>query len=519
MLDQGLKEQIRTLFESLKSDYRFDVEVASGHPAKDELLELLNEVASCSSKVSVSIAGGDGLRFVIIKDGIPSSFVFRTVPNGHEFSSLLLAILNLDGSGKNLPDAFLTQRIRSLPAGTEVKSYISLTCTNCPDVVQALNLISIINPSVHHEIIDGGINRHEVEALNIQAVPSVYADGELLHVGRSSLGELLEKLEEKSGSAAAAVSSGPVAYDVVVAGGGPSGVAAAIYSARKGLKVAVVAERMGGQLTETVGIENMISVSKTTGKLLASNLRDHLGSYPVDIFENRHITALSLENGMKRVTTSLGEVLETPALIIATGASWRRLNVPGESRYIGSGVAFCAHCDGPFYKNKKVAVIGGGNSGLEAAIDLSAIASEVTVLEFNDELKGDDVLQKKVLHIPNVKVLTGVETLSVDGDDSKVNGLTFRHRATGDSRHLELDGVFIQIGLKANSDTFAPLVETSPVGEIRIDAHCRTNVAGIYAAGDVTTVPFKQIIIAMGEGSKAALSAFEDKLKDKLLAS
>lgn len=515
MLEQGLKDQIRSLFGDLQSSYVFRIEADPAHPLREELIGLLEDVASCADKIKCEIHPGDDFQFTVVKDGTPSSFVFKTVPNGHEFSSLLLVVLNLDGRGKNLPDSLITQRIKNLSGELHLTSYISLTCTNCPDVVQALNVMSILNPAVEHEIIDGGIHQTEVEELNIQAVPTVYLNGALLHVGRSNLGELLSKIEAAVGSAQES-SRGVVEYDVVVAGGGPAGVSAAIYSARKGLKVAVVADKIGGQVTETVGIENLISVPQTNGNVLAANLKEHLLSYPVDVLENRKITEVVLENGEKLVKTSLGEILKTPALIIATGASWRKLNVPGESQYIGSGVAFCAHCDGPFYKGKKVAVIGGGNSGLEAAIDLSAIAAEVTLLEFADELKGDEVLQEKLKAIANVKILTGVQTLSVDGDGTKVTGLTFKYRNSGETESIAVDGIFVQIGLTANSSIVKDLVPLSPTGEIEVDAHCRTNIPGVYAAGDVSVVPFKQIVIAMGEGSKAALSAFEDKIKDKL---
>jgi len=516
MLEQALKDQIKNLFEGLKNNYTFNIKVAAAHPNREELINLLEDVASCSKKVNCQIIDADDLSFSILKDGQASSIVFRAVPTGHEFTSLLLAILNLDGIGKNLPDEAIAARIKALKGNITIKSYISLTCTNCPDVVQAINVISILNPNIKHEIIDGSINQEEVEKLNIQAVPSVYANEKLLHVGRSTIGELLSKLEEQMGTEFQATKSSVKQYEVVVAGGGPAGISAAIYSSRKGLSVAIVADKVGGQLNETLAIENMISVPQTTGSQLTANLKHHLSDYPIDVLENRMIEKVELIDGLKHLQTSLGEVLQTPALIIATGASWRRLNVPGEAKYIGSGVAFCAHCDGPFYKNKRVAVIGGGNSGLEAAIDLSSLATEVTVLEFLDELKGDQILQDKLKTISNVRIITGAETLSVDGDGTKVTALQFKHRSNGTVESISLDGVFVQIGLTANSKVFADLVETNRTGEILVDAHCRTGKAGIYAAGDVTIVPYKQIVIAMGEGSKAALSAFEDKIKGLL---
>lgn len=458
MLEQSLKDQIISLFEGLKSNFTFKIAINPSHPNREELINLLQEVASCSTKVNCSIESGDSLSFKILKDNTPLSFEFKAVPTGHEFTSLLLAILNADGIGKNLPDETIGRKIKALKSPVEVKSYISLTCTNCPDVVQAINVISILNPGVNHVIVDGSINQEEVEKLNIQAVPAVYANGKLLHVGRSSLGELLAKLEEQVGSESEVAQVSNKEYDVIVAGGGPAGIASAIYSARKGFSVALIAEKVGGQLTETLGIENMISVSQTTGSHLTANLKHHLGDYQVDIYENRKIEQVDMHGGLKEVQTSMGETLKAPALIIATGASWRRLNVPGESNYIGSGVAFCTHCDGPFYKGKRVVVVGGGNSGLEAAIDLSSIASDVTVLEFMNELKGDQILQSKLKTLSNVKVITSAETLSVEGDGTKVTGLVYRDRESGKTQLLSTDGVFVQIGLTANSQAFRNLV-------------------------------------------------------------
>lgn len=517
MLDQNMKEQVTQVFQNLKSNFKFNVNISAFHPKKDELVELLQEVASCSSKINVIIENGEGLAFTVQKeDNLGANIVFRAVPTGHEFTTLLMAILNLDGIGKNLPDETTINRIKSLKGKVTINSYISLSCTNCPDVVQALNIMAIYNPNIHHEIRDGGIHKEEVEALNIQAVPSVFANKKSLHIGRSTLGELLDKLEKQLGSEFSTEKQEKKEYDVVVVGGGPAGVSSAIYSARKGLKVALVADKIGGQVAETVDIENMISVNKTTGKELSANLKVHMNDYAIDVLENRMVKNTELKNGLKHIHTSLGEELVTPALIVATGASWRKLNVPGETEHIGSGVAFCAHCDGPFYKNKKVVVVGGGNSGLEAAIDLSAIATEVTVLEFMPEVKGDQVLQDKLKTLQNVKTITNALTVSVIGDGDKVTALQYKDRVTGESLKLKTDGVFVQIGLTANSEVFKNIVNTNRLGEIEIDAHCRTKTPGVYAAGDVSVVPFKQIVIAMGEGSKAALSAFEDRIKGKL---
>lgn len=519
MLEQAMKDQVKSVFSNLDNQYTLKINVADNHSSKDELVGLLADVASCSDKITLDLSKGEALSFTILKNNAPTNITFRAVPTGHEFTTLLLAVLNLDGKGKNIPDTAIINQIERLAGTVELKSYISLSCTNCPGVVQALNLIAMFNPNVKHEIIDGGINQEEVDSLSIQAVPTVFANGEQLHVGRASLGELLGKLEKQVGSKKID-STKQVAkeYDVVVVGGGPAGVSSAVYSARKGFSVAIVAEKVGGQVTETVSIENMISVPQTTGAELSANLMKHLQDYPIDILENRLVENVELKDGVKKLKTSLGEVLSTPALIIATGASWRHLGVPGEKEYIGSGVAFCTHCDGPFYKGKKVVVVGGGNSGLEAAIDLSAIASEVTVLEYMDELKGDQVLQDKLATLSNVKIVTGAETLSVNGDGQKVTGLSFKHRNSGEEETIITDGVFVQIGLVANSKPFTNIVKTNRMGEIEIDAHCRTGSPGIYAAGDVSVVPYKQIVIAMGEGSKAALSAFEDQIKGLQIA-
>ncbi len=516
MLDQNTKAQLQNVFKNLKSHYTLKINVDNEHKSKKDLVTLLEDLASCSAKISVETIGNEGLSVSIFKDEKPTDIVFRAVPTGHEFSSLLTAILNLDGIGKNLPDSLLTQRIQNLQGKLEFKSYISLSCTNCPEVVKAINVMTILNSNISHEIIDGAINKKEVEQLNVQAVPTVYLNGKHFSTGRAVLGELLEKAEKATGSDFKVENAEAKEYDVVVVGGGPAGASAAIYSVRKGLSVAIVAKTIGGQVTETVSIENLISVSSTTGKQLSANLLTHIKDYPIDVYDNRTITEATVEDGYKVLTSSFGEKFKTPALIVATGASWRQLGIPGEKQYIGAGVAFCAHCDGPFYKNKKVVVIGGGNSGLEAAIDLSAIASEVVVLEFLDEFKGDQVLQDKIKTIGNISTHTSAQTLSIEGDGKKVVGLKYKDRKTEEVHEITTDGVFIQIGLSANSGVFADIIETNRGGEILIDQNCRTNIAGIYAAGDVSIVPFKQIIIAMGEGAKAALSAFEDKIKGKL---
>ena len=482
-------------------------------------MAFLNDFASTSSHLNLEKHEVDGetLSFTLLKNGEDTGITFRGIPNGHEFTSLLLAVLNADGKGKNLPDEGIASRIQSLKGDIRLQTYVSLTCTNCPDVVQTLNIFALLNLGIRHEMVDGALFQAEVDKLGVQAVPSVYADGKLIHVGRGSLSELLEKLEEKYPSSGEAENkeNTPIrrTFDVVVLGGGPAGSSAAIYSARKGLKVAMVAERIGGQVKETVGIENLISVPYTTGNQLADNLRTHLTHYPIELFENRRIESVSLLGADKQIKVKGGEVFVAPAVIIATGAGWRRLNVEGEAEYIGRGVAFCPHCDGPFYAGKEVAVVGGGNSGIEAAIDLSAICKKVTVVEFMDELKADQVLQDKARSLPNIEILTSTQTTKVIGNGEKVTAIQLKNRQNGEEHTLNLDGIFVQIGLSANSQPFVGDLEMTRIGEIVIDAHCRTNVPGVYAAGDVSSVPYKQIIIAMGEGAKAALSAFEDRVR------
>lgn len=513
MLDSELKEQLYTIFSPLEAEYLFDISVSPEHGSRAELLELLEDVSSCSEKISCRVGEGEGLSFVLLKNGKMTGIKFRAVPNGHEFSSLLLAILNLDGKGKNFPDKGICDRVKVLKGPIHLTTYVSLTCTNCPDIVQALNAMTTLNGAIRHEMVDGAIYPQEIDALRIQGVPAVFADGQLLHVGRGDFGTLLDKLEVRYGKIENVREIPAKEYDVVVVGGGPAGCSAAIYSARKGLSVAVIAERIGGQVKETVGIENLISIPETTGDRLADNLRTHMNRYPIDLFEHRKIEKIEIQESKRQLTVSGGEKFMADAVIIATGASWRKLNVPGEEEYIGRGVAFCPHCDGPFYKGKRVAVVGGGNSGIEAAIDLAGICSNVIVFEFLDELKADKVLQEKAKSMPNIDIFTDSQTTEVIGNGEKVTGIRVKDHRTGEERIVELDGIFVQIGLAPNTLPFREYLDTNRGGEIVIDSYCRTNVPGVYAAGDVSSVPFKQIIIAMGEGAKAALTAFEDRIR------
>lgn len=506
MLDQATLEQLKTVFAELASTYRLLVS-AEGHSAKDELLDMLNDVASTSDRIEVVEQPNPGLQFTLERDGDNLPIIIRGIPGGHEFTTLILAILNADGKGK-LPDEGIRQRIMALKGSIRLTSYVSVSCVNCPDVVLALNQMALIHPDFQHEIVEGTHFQKEIEALKIQGVPAVIANETLVHAGKADLVDLLDKLEEHFGTQT--VQSGEAKeYDVTVIGGGPAGVAAAIYTARKGLKTAIVAERIGGQVNETKGIENLIGTPYTEGPQLAADLFKHLDEYPIDILEHRRVERID-DGERKALHMKGGEIVTTGALVLATGAKWRQLGIPGEKENIGRGVAFCPHCDGPFYKDKPVVVVGGGNSGVEAAIDLAGICSHVTLLEFADELKADDVLVDKLDSLENARVLTNTQSTRVLDNGDKVSGIEMKDRTTGSIDTVTADGIFVQIGLIPNSAPFADLVELNSIGEIVVDNHCRTNKAGVYAAGDLTTVPYKQIIVAMGEGAKAGLSAFED---------
>lgn len=522
MLDHDLQEQLKKVFTDLTQVVQLVVD-QSEHAQQADLMAMLESVAATCPAIKLvrSERRSESPRFEVYRAGAPTGMSFVGIPGGHEFTSLIVAILNAGGLGR-LPDPGLANRIRRLRGDVKLRTFISLSCENCPDVVQALNQIALTHGAISHEMVDGAFVQAELSRLNIQGVPSVMLGQELLHSGRASLVELLTKLEERLGTEvtpdAAKVELGD--FDVAVLGGGPAGASAAIYSARKGLKTVLIAEKLGGQLQQTKGIENMISVLYTEGPQLSANLDQHLRSYPVAIFEHRRVQSIATQTSAgTRLQLDSGETLTAQQLIVATGAKWRELGIPGEKQYIGRGVAFCPHCDGPYYKNRPVSVIGGGNSGVEAAIDLAGICSEVTLLEFNDTLKADDVLIKKLGTLPNVRVITSAKTTEILGDGDKVIGLTYEDRTSGDTKRVDLDGVFVQIGLSPNSAVVKDLVETNRYGEIIVDAKGRTSAQGIYAAGDVTTVPFKQIVIAMGEGAKVALTAFEDRMRAGSLVS
>lgn len=518
MLDADLKEQLKTVFAQLENQIDL-VYQPSTHANQPELLEMLTGLSETNPKITATVDTTKVARditpqFTLHKNGKPTGIFFTGIPGGHEFTSLILAILNTDGKGK-FPDEMILHKIKSLKGPIRIKTFISLDCENCPDVVQALNLMSLIHPDFQHEMIDGAYAQDEIKRLNIQGVPSVIVNDKMIHSGRANFAELLKKLEETFGvDETTAQTNSKNAnlgdYDVAVIGGGPAGASAAIYSVRKGLKTALIAERFGGQVQDTKGIENLISVIYTEGPQLAAQLNKHVLSYPIKLLEHRRVKNIDKHDNVIHLES--GEFLKAKSIIISTGAKWRELNIPGEKEYLGRGVAFCPHCDGPYYKGKKVAVVGGGNSGVEAAIDLAGIVNEVVLFEYNDELKADHVLVEKLKALPNAKIITSAKSTEILGDGQKVIALQYLDRATNTTETETLDGVFVQIGLLPNSQFAKDIVETNKFGEIVVDEKGRTSTKGIYAAGDVTTTPFKQIIIAMGEGAKAALTAFEDRM-------
>lgn len=518
MLDADLKEQLKSVFANLENQIDL-VYQPSTHANQKELVEMLTGVAETSDKIAAkfdpaSASANLPPRFTIHKNGKSTGIFFTGIPGGHEFTSLVLAILNVDGKGK-LPDAMIIQRIKSIRGPIRIKTFMSLDCENCPVVVQALNLMAVIHDDFHHETVDGAYAQEEIASLGVQGVPSVIVDGKMIHSGRSTFADLLKIVEETFGvDSSKAKLSGADAnlgdFDVVVIGGGPAGASAAIYSARKGLKTAIIAERFGGQVQDTKGIENLISVVYTEGPQLAAQLNQHVLSYPIKLLEHRRVSKIDKDESIIHLES--GEFLKAGSIIITTGAKWRELNIPGEKEYLGRGVAFCPHCDGPFYKGKKIAVIGGGNSGVEAAIDLAGIVSEVVLFEYNDALKADAVLVDKLKSLPNAKIITSAKTTEVIGNGTQVTGLKYLDRNTNTTETETLEGVFVQIGLLPNSQFAKDVVETNKFGEIIVDNKGRTSAKNIYAAGDVTTTPFKQIVIAMGEGAKAALTAFEDRM-------
>jgi alkyl hydroperoxide reductase subunit F len=513
MLDANLKTQLKSYLEKVSRPIEIVASLDDGAKSQ-ELLALLNDIATLSERVTVTERRGDNERkpsFSIGEPGKETGIRFAGIPMGHEFTSLVLALLQVGGHPVKLDDAVIEQ-IRSLDGEYQFETYFSLSCQNCPEVVQALNVMALLNPRIRHVAIDGALFQNEVEARQIMAVPTMFMNGEVFGQGRSGVKEILAKLDTNAGARAAKELEKKPVFDMLIVGGGPAGAAAAIYSARKGIATGVVAERFGGQVLDTLAIENFVSVTETEGPKFAMALEQHVKSYEVDIMDVQRAEAL-IPGRINEVRLANGAVLKAKTIILATGARWREINVPGEREYRNHGVAYCPHCDGPLFKGKRVAVIGGGNSGVEAAIDLAGIVREVTLFEFGAQLRADEVLQRKLRSLANVTIVTEAQTTEITGDGKKVNGLVYKDLRSGETKSIELEGVFVQIGLVPNTEWLKGTVELSKHGEIVVDARGATSVPGVFAAGDVTTVPFKQIVIAVGEGAKASLSAFDHLIR------
>ncbi len=516
MLDDQLTTQLASHLEKVTEPVRLVASLDDG-PKSDELRLLLEQVAAQSDLVSLS-DDGDATRrpsFRVERAGSDVGVTFAGLPLGHEFTSLVLALLQVGGHPSTASPALLDQ-VRDLDGTYEFETFVSLSCQNCPDVVQALNLMSVVNPSVRHTMVDGALFPDEVEGRGVMAVPTVFLNGEVFDQGRMTLEQIVAKLDDGADQRTAQQIDEKDPYDVLIVGGGPAGSAAAIYAARKGIRTGLVAERFGGQLLDTLGIENLISVPHTEGPKLVAALEENVRRHDVDIMELQRAAALTpaaASGGFHTIELDSGASLRARTVIVTTGARWRQMDVPGETEYANRGVAYCPHCDGPLYKGKRVAVIGGGNSGVEAAIDLAGIVEHVTVLEFDGKLRADDVLQAKLASLPNVEVHVNAMTTEVLGDGNRVNALTYRDRESGADHRIELDGVFVQIGLLPNTEWLEGTVELSDHNEVVIDDHGRTSVPGVFAAGDCTTVPYKQIVISMGAGSTAVLSAFDHLIR------
>jgi alkyl hydroperoxide reductase subunit F len=516
MLDSNLKSQLATYLQRITLPIEL-VASLDERPASIEMRTLLEEVASLSDKIRLRLDGSDARRpsFAIRRSGSEMDLRFAAIPLGHEFSSLVLALLQAGGHPPKL-DADTIEQIRSLGGDFAFETYMSLSCHNCPDVVQALNLMAVLNPRIRHVAIDGGLFQDEVEARQIMAVPAVFLNGQPFGSGRMELSEILAKVDTGAAARDAARLAKAAPYDMLIVGGGPAGAAAAVYAARKGIRTGIVAERFGGQTLDTLAIENYISVLETDGPKFAAALEAQVRAYDVDLMNGQRVASLepaAQPGGLASVKLANGAELKARALILSPGARWKNVGVPGEQEYKTKGVAYCPHCDGPLFKGRKVAVIGGGNSGVEAAIDLAGVVEHVTLFEFMDQLKADAVLVKKLHSLPNVTVHLNAQTLEITGDGQKVDGLRFKDRASGAEQTVALAGVFVQIGLVPNTEFLRGTVELSRHGEIVVDARGATSLPGVFAAGDATTVPFKQIVIAAGDGAKAALAAFDHLIR------
>ena len=514
MLDETLKTQLKTYLEKVVRPIEIVASLDDSDKSR-EMEALLGELVLLSDRITLvqrRDADAHTPSFALNSPGQDIHLRFAGLPMGHEFTSLVLALLQVGGHPSKTAQDVIEQ-IRGLEGDYRFETYFSLSCQNCPDVVQALNLMAVLNPRIQHVAIDGALFPEEVEARQVMSVPTIYLNGEVFGQGRMGVEEIVARLDTGASQRDAGKLAAKAPYEVLIIGGGPAGAAAAIYAARKGIRTGIVAERFGGQVLDTMSIENFISVPETDGPKMVAQLEQHVRQYDVDIMNLQRAEKLSTRDGMVEIELANGATLTGRSVILSTGARWRQMNVPGENEYRNKGVAYCPHCDGPLFKGKRVAVIGGGNSGVEAAIDLAGIVSHVTLIEFDHQMRADAVLQRKLHSLSNVTVITSAMTTEVTGDGQKVNGLVYQDRGTKTVHTLALEGIFVQIGLLPNTEWLEGTVALSPRGEIIVDERGQTSMPGVFAAGDVTTVPYKQIVIAVGEGAKASLSAFDHLIR------
>jgi NADH-dependent peroxiredoxin subunit F len=513
MLDDDLKHQLKSYLERVTQPFDM-VASLDDSPASTEMRELLQQVASLCSLITLKTDGQDPRKpsFSLNRAGHQMGIRFAAIPMGHEFTSLVLALLQVGGHPPKI-EPELIEQIQQLEGDFHFETFMSLSCHNCPDVVQALNLMAVLNPRIRHVTIDGALFQSEVDQRQVMAVPTVFLNGKVFGQGRMGVEEIVAKLDTQTHERDAAKLNAKPVFDVLIVGGGPAGAAAAVYAARKGIRTGVVAELFGGQVLDTLAIENFVSVLTTQGPQFAVALEQHAKHYDVDIMNLQSATALVPGQSLIEIKLANGAILKSRTVILSTGARWREVNVPGEQQYRNQGVAYCPHCDGPLFKGKRVAVIGGGNSGVEAAIDLAGLVGHVTLLEFGAQLRADAVLVNKLKSLSNVTIHTQAQTTEITGDGQRVNGLSYLDLATQIPQHVTLEGVFVQIGLVPNTEWLKDVLELSKSGEIVVDAKGQTSTPGVFAAGDVTTVPYKQIIIAAGDGAKAALGAFDHLMR------
>jgi len=519
MLDETIRSQLREHLRKVQRPVEIVAELDAGE-VSGRVRELLQQLAELSPELSWregSLAARRLPTFAVGQPGAAGRMRFCGLPMGHEFSSLVLALLHAGGHPPRV-DSDLRAQIEALPGEHQFETFVSLSCQTCPGVVQALNLFAALNTGITHTMVDGSVFAEEAEERGVRAVPTVFRGGDVFTQGAVSEGQILEKLDQRAAQRGAETLTRKEPFDVLVVGGGPAGAAAAIYAARKGIRTGIVAERFGGQLMDTASIENFISVRETQGPELARQLEDHVRQYEVDIMLDQRaeglVDAEQSRDGLVHLSFESGATLRSRVVVLATGARWKTLGVPGESEFRNRGVAYCPHCDGPLFKGKRVAVIGGGNSGVEAAIDLAGLAGHVSLLEFEDSLQADAVLQERVRSLPNVTIIESAQTTAILGNEERVEALAFTDRRSGEEHTLPIDGVFVQIGLVANTEWLGESrVALSPYGEIQVDERGRTSAPGVFAAGDATTVPTKQIVIAMGDGANAALGAFDNLIR------